>query len=508
MIFRRTRIALLAPVALLASCGLAPQEKLAEAEASYLANDFAGAKVYLVSALRDMPGDPAMLTLLAKTQIAMGDGEGAFATLQQVARGDREDREYRALLAEAELLRGNFTQALAIVDDPTSAEESRIAALAHLGLGDLERALSAISLGRGMKGNKAPLLSVLARIKLAQSDAPGALRTSDLALEADGDDIDALLASARAYQASYDLPKSLSAYAKAAKLYPQNVAAHLGHVATLAEMGQLDKAKSGLLRLEELAPRSIEVTHLKARIALEEEDWPKAREILQGNETAIREHPRMQASYAEALLRVGQAGQARAWLEPLVEDFPGMREPRTLLAEAQFAEGLASDALATIRPLAQRPDARPEELAIAAKAARASGDAAATRYAKRASSSTPEWIGGELAKADMALRNRQWRKAIESYEVINARTSTPNAMVLNNLAFAKSQLGETEDAIRIALEAVQIAPDHPAVLDTAGWLMVQSGEDRKRGLELLEKASRLDPDNVAIAGRLARAKAT
>ena len=79
-------------------------------------------------------------------------------------------------------------------------------------------------------------------------------------------------------------------------------------------------------------------------------------------------------------------------------------------------------------------------------------------------------------------------------------------MVLNNLAYAKSQLGENEEAIRIALQAIEVAPDHPAILDTAGWILVQTGSDRARGIEMLERASKLDPDNSGIARRLARAK--
>lgn len=220
----------------------------------------------------------------------------------------------------------------------------------------------------------------------------------------------------------------------------------------------------------------------------------------------MRENPSLQLTYATALLRVGQASQARAWLEPLIEDFPASREPRRLLAEAQLASDDPRAALNTVRALAERPDARPEELSIAAKAARAVGDPAAGRFARRLGEITPEWIGSELATADAALRNRQWHEAAASYEAINARTSAPNAMVLNNLAFAKSKLGKREDAIRIALEAVKIAPDHPAVLDTAGWLLVETGKDPARGLKMLEKAARLDPDNVKIAQHLAAAK--
>lgn len=497
-----TTIIAIASLTLLSACGLAPEEKLAEAEASFAANDYAGAKVYLVSALKEKPGDEAMLVLLAKTQIAMGDGEGALASLERLPVGKRPG----ILVGEAELLRGRPEAALTAIGDPQTADAVRIAALAHLALGDIDAATASIAAGENLDGDQAGLLAVLARIELGKGDNAAAREAAKRALEADDQSLDALLASALVNKTANDLPATLGAYEKAARIYPQSFAAQLGRVATLGDMGQIEEAREGIERLSEMAPKSIDVIHLKARLAIEERKWEKAREILQGHEAELHGDPSMQATYATALLRVGQSGQARAWLEPLVEEFPGSRKPRTLLAEAQLASGDPRAALETVRPLAERPDASPEELSIAAKAAKAAGDPSSGRFADREATSTPEWIGGELAKADTALRNRQWSKAVESYEAINARSASPNAMVLNNLAFAKSKLGENEDAIRIALKAVELAPDHPAVLDTAGWLLVETGSDRSRGLAMLEKAARLDPDNTAIAQRLAAAK--
>jgi predicted Zn-dependent protease len=271
-------------------------------------------------------------------------------------------------------------------------------------------------------------------------------------------------------------------------------------------MGRFEEAELGIAGLSERSPKSIDVIHLRAKLALEQGEPQAAREILQGHEAALRTDLSMQATYGTALLRAGQAGLARVWLEPVVEAFPNRREVRTLLAEAELAAGDPARALATIRPLAERPDARPEELKIAAQAAANAGDSSAERYAARTKLTTPEWIGGELAKADTALRNQQWAKAVQSYEAIDARSKTPNAMVLNNLAYAKAKLGQSDEAVQIAMRAVELAPDHPAILDTAGWLLVKTGKDRKRGISLLEQASKLDPDNTSIARNLAAAK--
>ena len=79
-------------------------------------------------------------------------------------------------------------------------------------------------------------------------------------------------------------------------------------------------------------------------------------------------------------------------------------------------------------------------------------------------------------------------------------------MVLNNLAYALSRTGALNEALEHALRALELAPDHPSVLDTAGWLMVQVGEERSRGIELLERAANLAPGNPAIAEHLEQAR--
>ncbi len=43
-------------------------------------------------------------------------------------------------------------------------------------------------------------------------------------------------------------------------------------------------------------------------------------------------------------------------------------------------------------------------------------------------------------------------------------------------------------------------------MDTLGWLLVESGEDRAHGLKLLREAARKAPQNNAILEHLAKAE--
>ena len=107
----RTTIIALASLALLSACGFAPEEKFAEAKASFAANDYAGAKVYLVSALKEAPGDEEMLLLLAETQIAMGDGEGALASLVRLHKSSKLSTRNRSRGSRAAQIFTNTTYA-------------------------------------------------------------------------------------------------------------------------------------------------------------------------------------------------------------------------------------------------------------------------------------------------------------------------------------------------------------------------------------------------------------
>jgi len=78
--------------------------------------------------------------------------------------------------------------------------------------------------------------------------------------------------------------------------------------------------------------------------------------------------------------------------------------------------------------------------------------------------------------------------------------------VLNNLAYAQDQVGNKAVALGYALRALRQAPTNPTVMDTAGWLLVQTGKDRDRGVTLLRAASAGAPGNVTIRQHLAAAQ--
>jgi tetratricopeptide (TPR) repeat protein len=97
--------------------------------------------------------------------------------------------------------------------------------------------------------------------------------------------------------------------------------------------------------------------------------------------------------------------------------------------------------------------------------------------------------------ADPASAARWYKAAL--------RAQPDHVATLNNLALALGQLKDPA-AIGYAQKALKLAPNHPAVLDTAGWLQVQEG-NLDGGLPLLEQAHALAPASAEIQLNLAKA---
>lgn len=489
----------------LAACSPDPESSFARGQDAFEQHDFRAARVALIAGLREMPGNAEMRSLLARTQIALGDGEGAITTLDALTSDQRKEPQIAALIGEAEVLRAKYDEALAAVGGVETAAADRVRALALLGQNKIAEAAEAFASGAEREEVDARLFASYSRFELARGDVAKARTLADKSVETDPDSIDGLLAQALVARRQNRLPDALAAYDAALKRHSANFEARLSKAQLLVAMERYSDANVLVGSLLKEAPENGDIAVLRAQIAGSEGKWKEVRAILQPFEGEMRQIPKMRLVYGEALLELGNTAQAIGLLEPMLRANSGARDLRLLVARTQLASGQAQDALDTIELVAIRPDAKPEELEFAAKAAKAIGSAKAAEFARRASEVTPEWVGGELAKADRAMRNRQWESAEVSYEAILDRSGSRNAMVLNNLAYAKSQLGKTDAALAMALEASKLEPDNASILDTAGWLLVQTGS-RKRGVEMLSKAAELDPDNAAIAGRLERAK--
>jgi tetratricopeptide (TPR) repeat protein len=499
----KLRALLVALPLLVTACSEDPAQRAARAREAYESHDYRAAQVDLAAALEAAPGDPALLELHARNALALGDGIAAAASLEKLPQ-DRRPADFTQLAGEASLLRGLPDEALAALGSDKSPAAQRIRALAYLAKDDRAAAAQTFDVGTAGKAD-ARLLADHARFRLMEGDLRQARQLADRARAADKNSLDASLADAEVATAEGRLAQALAAYDSAAKAYPGNLAALSGKAAVLGDLGRTAEMDKVLAALADVRGGG-QVAYLQARAAAARGDWSTVRSILQANENQLADREEASVLYAQALVRLKQPEQARARLQPLLTRNPQSATLRRELAKAQLAAGDARGATETMRPFAEVRTADAEDLRLLATAAEKSGDPEAAALAQKARYPSPQALAATLAQADTAMRQSNWGNAIAAYDRILAVTDGKNPLVLNNMAYAQGQLGNTAKALEFAEKAWRVAPAEPSVLDTLGWLLVDTGKDRARGLRLLREAAGKAPGNATIARHLREAQ--
>lgn len=505
---RRTRTGLLAAAALaaamLSGCADDPKTLLARAGREFAAHDYKAAQLDLATVLKATPNDPAALELHARTALAMGDGVRAKAALDALS-ADHRPADQALLLGEAALLRQQPAEAIDAVASEHGAEAARIRALAALQQGDQATAAREFAAGESAPGPNARLLADYARFRLHQNDVSGARSLVDRALHADPRSLDALLVDAQLATATGDLGHALDRYDAVIGNWPGNLAALNGKAALLGDLGRTKDMQDLLASAAKSGASEPGLTYLQARAAASRGDWQAARDILQSNEEQLADRDDAQLLYAQVLVKLGQPEQALARLQPLLTHNPDDLATRRAVAQAALAAHDPATAVSALRPLAAQSTAPTEDIRLLAEAARQANDPDAAKFAERAKFPSPQELAKTLADADTAMKARNWGNAIAAYEHIMAVTDGKNPLVLNNLAWAQSQVGNKRVALDYALRALKQAPNNPSVMDTAAWLMIQTGGDKARATQLLQAAAKAAPDNPTIRQHLASA---
>lgn len=490
----------------LAGCGASPEERLARAEKAYAAHDYSAARVDLASIVQETPENARALELLARTYIDLSDPVSADAALKRLARLGKLPKDAPVLDGNIDLLQGRYDDALAAVANDGTAEAWRVRALAHIGKGESDEAVKAFAAGERAPGSRGRLLADYASFQLHAGNLAEARRLADLAASEKPRPLNSYLTSGDLLAASNELGRALAVFEAGMKDYPESRAALVGKIRVLDALGRTDEVRELVAKSLSADPADLGLVYLDARLDALGGKWQKVRDKLQAHEDKLEQQPQANALYAKALLELGQGEQARIRLFSQVLREPGNRQARLLLGETKLRLGDSGGAVETLTPFGAMPGATGEELGLLARAYREAGNPAADGMAQRARQAAGAKLLSRLAGADKAIRGKDWQTAIHEYETILSQTDGRNVLVLNNLAFAYSQTGDSAKALEYAERALKLAPDNPSVMDTAGWLLHRSGKDSRRALALLREAARKAPGNTTIARHLAEAE--
>lgn len=487
--------------AALCACQPGKDATFDQARHLYADGKWGDARIELMNLLKFDPDNADALELMARIQVASGDGVGAAATLARISGGSQRPA-VADLQAEADMLRGRCRDLLArdaAAGSPMSATLRRVRALCAIDAGNPAAARAEVDAGLAVHGKDVGLRAVAARLAILRDDLPEADRMIAAARQAGGDPFEIEMVAGALAQRRANISGALAHYRAAGKRNPLNS----GPLVAQSELLAAAKDAAGLAaivgQLRRMAPKSPATAIAAARLALLRGDPEAAQAQLLAARQLAGDRPQLQLLAGQIALKLGNHDIAIAELSRYLGSGIRNDEASLALAEALAGAGEPDRAVETLKPLADRPDPSRALLAAIARYAKAAGQPDAAAYAARAARPAPARTANLLVRAEQALAAKDWKGAIIAYDALIEREGVkPNAMILNNLGWAHFADGNSAKALTLLKAAAKQAPNNPSVLDSLGWVLWSSGEDRAAGRRHLARARELAPGNAAV----------
>jgi len=493
------------------------------------------AAVYFEQAAHAAPTDVTAQTRLGVSRLAAGDlGEG-IADLEKASGMDPKQFQSDGVLVRTYMQLGQYDKALAAVDalekkQPKSPAAHNLRGGVYLGKNDLANARKSFEQALAIDPTFMPAATNLALLDMEDKKPDDARKRFQNVLAKDANSVPAMLALADLAAKESKDKEYLEWITKAAKADSKAIEPKARLVAYY-----LNKKEN---------QRALELAH-EAQAA--NADSPQAWELLGQTQTAMGEKdnaiassirvtqlaPRLPRGYLNlgmALVRGGRVSDARNAFNKALELNPDYAEARNALATLELQQNrgaealklaqeqtrsqpkspagpiLEGDVLMTQKNYAQAAEAYTRAFnlaktgAVAVKLHQAMAFGGKIREADTLLNAwlkdQPNDIGVRWYLADSLVARGDYPAAIMHYELA-LKTSPDNALILNNLAEAYSAVKDPR-ALATAERALKLAPDHPGVQDTAGWILLKGGGDQNRALELLKTAASKLPDTGAV----------
>jgi len=511
---RKIVLASLAAIAA-ASCGKVAQQpsagSLQRASAALERHDPAVARIEALNAVQANPADPRAHLVMARVSLELGDGVAAEAELQRALKQGLPPSEAHHLMAQALLRQGKLDRAIqeaAAVPGPYRAYALRVSGEAQAAKGDLPGAMGTLRQALALDPKMALAWADLGRLQLASGDKAAAVASADHALGVDPRCVPALLLRADIATRSGNLAEAGRWADRALAADPKNVAALLTRAGIEGDSGRRRAMLATTRQVLAIDPKNAFAFHMQAQLAAGAGRNELARALLARGGDALDDYPPAMLLSGAVEYRLGNNEMAIERLDKLVARQPRNLEARRLLAAAKWRAGDVPGTIEALRPAADQIGAPRESLKLMAQALTKQGDAAAAKaYAARAAGPDPQMLARAVVQGDRAMAAADWRGAIAVYERIRADIGDRDPAILNNLAWAYFNAGDTAKALPLARRAAALAPTNGAVLDTLGWISFSADRGSPEGLRLLRQAVEKAPANPNVRWHLAQALA-
>ncbi|WEK42702.1 MAG: tetratricopeptide repeat protein [Candidatus Sphingomonas colombiensis] len=442
-----------------------PQVETKAAATALAAGNYSAARRHAEAAISVSPRLPDALLLLARADLALGDGEPAEGALNRALRAGVARDIVRPLLADAWLRQGDTDRALgATAGNPADAEGQRVHARALAASGDPEAATQALHALLATHPDDAVAWTSLGRVRLDAGDVAGADAAAQRAVAIARNDPASLTLRGEIIRGRYGLVAALpwfrAALARDAYYHP----ALIEYAATLGDLGRYGEMLEATRRALVARAGSPQALYLQAVLAARAGRIELARAMLAKTGGTIDGVPGVVLLDGALSYAAGDYEQAVARWRELVGRQPMNIVARRLLGAALIRSGDLPGALDALRPAALRDDADSYILALVGRAFEATGER--------------DWSARFLDRASRPDLGRPAPFASDASVpvLVNQASDAPNdpsAMV--TLVRGMLEDGDRTSAISRAHSLVAVSPGAPAAQLLLGDALSISG---------------------------------
>ena len=493
---------------LLVGCGDSAQSLAASGKALSQKGDHRAAVVQFKASLQKDSNAPEVRHLLGRALLESGDPVNALVELSKASEAKLAPEIVLPDLARALLLNGELKKLTATWGstqlNEATAQASLKATLARAWslLGERKKAEDAATAALAAKPDFGPALILQARLLSSQNAHAQALAVLEPLLAREPKLSEAWQLKGEIYwHGLRDTAQASTAFKQALQANPSYMPAHLSLVQVHLVAKDFAAAKRQADALRQALPKHPQVVLVDAQIAFYERNYPRARELVL---QLLKGSPNHLGTLQLAGAIEGQSGSlpmAQHYFGKALQINPELPLARRSLAQTQLRLGQAGQTLATLQPLLNKGEGSAEVYALAGEAQLQLGNSpAAEAHFRKASELAPDNVRIRTALALAAASQGDEASGLEQLEALSSKDQDTYAdMAIISL---RLQRNEAPLALKAAQAMMQKHAQNPSAALTLG--RVQLANKRPEAARLaFEQALKLDPALFAATTSLA-----
>ncbi len=508
-------------------------------EAAAMSGEFRTGRDYFRRALKGAKNPGVLQTQVAQTFLEEGDYDHAITELQRAAQDTHAEKRARILTVMAYLRKNDAAAALRAAqtlaaEKPNDPEMVNLLGGVYLAQKEFTAAREQFQQALALQAKFVPALMNLATLEWREKN-PAAARTLFLrALEAEPKQLVAMMSlaqieqeekhptlvvdwleKARAADPSAVEPRLLLAQyylrggelEKADGLVQEAVALRPSHAAVLSMLADVQLARrqyaqvaTALEALSKAQPKDAGVHLRLGQVRVHLRQYAQARDSLRRAMTLAPDAAAIVAALVALEVRLTNIKAALEVVEHYIKKHPAAAEGYTLRGDVLMAQERYAVADQAYARAAQIQPTTVLTLKRYRALSQVAGGTGAVELLQGWLASHPQ---DDVVQLSLADAYRTSGRAAEAVDIYNKMlTAKPDqVVVLNNLALTYLSSHDPR-AVTTAEAAYKLAPQHPFVADTYGWVLLQSG-DAKKSKPVLQQAHEKMPEQPDIQTHLA-----